>query len=197
MKVSAAVAAALMFASPSGGTGAGADQAATPAPGGGSAGSIQPGQWEMTARVVSIEMPGAPPALQEQIRSQSRRADTSRTCITPEQAANPLNEFQRMATSMPGQTCQISENVFSAGVIRFAMTCQASGEAPSSTRMSMTGQYAATSIDVSLAFDVENPGEGAPGQTLRMRSSLTGRRLGDCPPAPPAPPAAPAPTREN
>lgn len=188
MKAVAAAAAALSMVALGVGNGAAADQRAASGSGGG---SILPGQWEMTTRVELVEMPGATPQQQEAIRSQLGRADARRTCIAAEEAADPLREFRRTASNLPGQTCQITEEVFTGGAIRFAMACRGSGEAPASTQVSMTGTYAATAIDAGLSITVANPAPSpaAQAQSIRMRSSITGRRLGDCPP----PAAAPVP----
>lgn len=193
MKAPAGAAAALIVVALGVGKGAVAGQAVA----GGE--SLQPGQWEMTTRVESVEMPGAPPEVEAQSRAQNGRTDVSRTCITPAQAADPLQGLRRAATSMSGQTCEIPENVFAGGAIRLGMTCRASGAAPTSIRMSMTGRYTATSIEARVSVDsATQAATSSPGLTIRVATSLTGRRLGDCPPAPPAPapaipPAAPAP----
>jgi hypothetical protein len=185
--VKAAAAAALMMAAFGVGRGAAADQAAA-------AGSIRPGQWEMTARMDSVEVPGLSDDQLEQMRAAVTRPNTSLTCITPEKAADPLGEFRRSAASVPEQTCEISEDVFSGGVMRIAMMCRGSGEAPGSTRMSLIGQYTATSIDGRLSIGTESPPPApeAQPQVVRLSGSYTGRRLGECPHAPAAP-AEPAP----
>lgn len=191
MKAGAIAAAALLVVALGVGKSAAADPAAAGV-------SLQPGQWETTARVEGFEMPGAPARTQAQARAQMRREESSRACITPEQAADPLQPLRRLSGSMSGQTCRISDDVFTGGAIRLAMTCQGPDEGPT-TRLSMIGRYDATSMTARMSVGIETPptGPSVARQTIRIVANVAGRRLGDCSPEPPAPAPIPSPAPEN
>lgn len=163
---------------------AAAQQQAGPLAAGLGARSIQPGQWEMTARVTQMEIPGATPEVQARIAAQRNRQQTSRTCITPERAANPLREFREaMARGQQGANCQTAEDVFAGGVIRIRAICRPAGGGPGVGQMAMEGSFTATTLQATLTINTDAPvTAGRPGpRSIRMSSTVSGRRVGDCP----------------
>ena len=70
--------------------------------GGGGPAHIQAGQWEMKAKLTQIDAPGAPPQALAPMRAQLNQEQTNRTCITADQAANPLRQFREMMTKHEG-----------------------------------------------------------------------------------------------
>lgn len=135
--------------------------------------SIQPGQWETTTRMTSIDMPGAPPAMLAQVRAQlANQAQTQSSCITPEQAANPAGSM--LNTGSGASACQFTDSTFAGGVIRVNGSCP--GPAGASMRMSLVGSYTATTMEGRISSDIQ----GGP-QSMRMSGTLTSRRTGDCP----------------
>lgn len=205
MRVSAAAIAALLVAA-CGSQGGNNNAAAGKAGAGGQAGgqgaqSLQPGQWEMTSQMTAVEIPGAPPEVQAQMRAQQGRTQTDRTCITPEQASNPLRQFRESMTG-PGAGCQTSEDVFAGGVIRIRTTCQRPGGAQGSAQVTMEGTFTATTLAATVAISAQGANVAGPGTTaMRVSTNLRGRRIGDCPAnaqtqpriAPPGTPPPPAP----
>jgi hypothetical protein len=211
MRASAAAAAALLLAACGGQDGnlgnAAQSKAGDPAAGnaagaqsGGVAGSpaasgaraMQPGQWEMTTQVTSVEMPGAPPAAQAQLRAQQGQTQTDRRCITPEQAANPTRNL--VGSGPQSRNCQFSDTTFAGGVIRIRATCRQPG-GPGRAEMAMEGAFTETTLDGRLTVTAVGPNmTGGPGtQTVRASSTVRGRRVGDCPARPPAPTIRPMP----
>ena len=138
--------------------------------------TIQPGQWEMTTRFTSVEIPGMPPAMAKQMQSQlANQANTQSRCITAAEAANPTGGM--MGSSNP-QGCQFSEQVFSGGVIRVRGTCPAPNN-QGQMRMSWEGSYTDTTMQGNL--NVESTGGAQPMQNMKMVGTLNARRTGDCP----------------
>lgn len=151
--------------------------------------SLQPGQWEMTTQMTSVEIPGAPPEVQTQMRAQQGRTQTDRTCITPEQASNPLRQFRESMTG-PGQGCQTPEDTFAGGVIRVRTICRRPGGAAGSAQVTMAGTFTATTLAATVSISAEGTNVAGPGTTaMRVSTNLRGRRIGDCPAnaAPPSP----------
>ena len=132
---------------------------------------VQPGQWEMTTRFSSVEIPGMPPAMAQQMQAQlANRPQVQTTCITPAQAANPAGGM----FSRDPQGCTFTEQTFSGGTIRVRGSCQTPGQGQ--TQMSYEGRYTQTTMEGNLTAEVS----GGP-QNMRMAGTMTGRRTGDCP----------------
>ena len=211
MRASAAAAAALLLAACGGQDGnragnasnnasgaaagdPGAQASAPPASGTG-AETMQPGQWEMAVQVRSIDIPGAPPEAQAQIRSQVGRAQTNQDCITPEQARNPLAQMRQMVAQGRAASCQFTDQVFGGGVIRIRATCPGPSGQAGGGQVSMEGSFTATTLQAALTVSAQGANPAMPGATgMRMTAEIRGRRVGECR-ARPAPPAigAPAP----
>jgi hypothetical protein len=207
MKVSVAALAALILVGCGSQDKSANDAAAAQA--GGGAGSpasgaqeIQPGQWEMVTQLTSMDIPGAPPQVVQQMRAQQGRTETDRTCITPEQARNPLRELRDTMSGPRGGSCRRLEDTFGGGVIRIRLACQSPSGGRGTAELSVEGRFTATTLTATVSINAQGPNVGGPGTTaMRMSTNLRGRRIGDCPArgAPPslrpipAPPAAPPP----
>ncbi|HKR23711.1 MAG TPA: DUF3617 domain-containing protein [Allosphingosinicella sp.] len=148
---------------------------------GGSAVTLQPGQWEMTTTMTNIEVPGAPAAMAEQMRTaMANQPRTENECITPEEAANPLGNMMNQGGGTQG--CTFSEQTFAGGVIRMAAACPAP-QGGGSMRTNLNGTYTATTMEAQISAEVDagaNTPAGMP-RNIRMSGTMTGRRTGDCP----------------
>jgi hypothetical protein len=144
---------------------------------------LQPGQWEMVTQVKSLEMPGAPPEAQAQIRSGIGRSQTSQDCITPERARNPLAQMREMMAQSSAANCRFSDEVFGGGVIRIRATCPGpGGQAAGGGSVSMEGSFTATTLNVTFSVNAQGGNPGMPGATgMNMSAEIRGRRIGDCP----------------
>ncbi|HYI48948.1 MAG TPA: DUF3617 domain-containing protein [Allosphingosinicella sp.] len=172
--------------------------AAPPAAGDPNAQSIQPGEWEMTSVMTSLEAPGAPPAAAQQMRGQLNQPQVRRQCITPDQAANVARNL--MGADAASRGCQFTDTVFAGGVVRIAMSCQQPGGG--SMRMAVDGGFSATQMSMAMRMSMTAPPTGSGPQSINMAGRMTGRRIGECPargtpprvtvpvpaPAPPSPP---------
>jgi len=139
--------------------------------------SLQPGQWDMTMRFTSIEVPGAPEAAVAPMRTMLSQPQTRSNCVTPEQAANPGGNL--LSPDGDSSRCNYTENTFSGGVIRMRGSCTPprGGQA----QISLDGTYTATTIDAQLTSEVQAPPGTQGPQMVRMAGAMTGRRTGDCP----------------
>jgi hypothetical protein len=138
--------------------------------------SLQPGMWESTVQFTSIDLPGASPQELAAMRAMLSRPQTSSRCITAEEAANPA---QRMMNPAGGNACRFSESTFSNGTIRVHGNCQMPGRGPQQT--SMEGSFTATTMQATIASQIQAPPGTQGPQTARMSGTLSARRTGDCP----------------
>jgi hypothetical protein len=144
--------------------------------GGGGGDSIQHGQWEIVTEMTSVDAPGAPPALLDQMRaSLASQRQTQSQCITAEQARNP-------ARNMTGQNpagCEFTDTTWAGGNVRIRANCRPAGAPP--LQMSIEGTYTAQQINnrINVTMEMPNPTGGAAMQ-IRLQGRMTGRRTGDC-----------------
>jgi hypothetical protein len=148
--------------------------------------NFQPGQWEMAMAVTGVDAPGLPPEAQTQLRGLMNRPETSRECMSADQAANPLRDLRagmrQGMSGMGGQlNCEFANNDnFSGGTIRITATCRPPS-GPGQARLLMEGGYTATSMDARFTWTFEGPNPQGGTQTARLSGTARGRRLGDCP----------------
>lgn len=141
---------------------------------------IQHGRWDFEVVTTELDAPGLSAEQQQQARAALNQPQTSRECVTPDEAANPLSEIREQFTRNQGATCQTSDDVFSGGVIRFRASCRSSNGSAGQVQLALEGRFEAITLmaDVSVSAEVPN---GAGGTvTLRTRGRLRGRRVGDC-----------------
>lgn len=154
---------------------------------------IQAGQWEMVVQLTSIDVPGAPPEAQAEMRQGLNRPQTTSVCITPEQATNPMGELRRMiAQSRQNPNCQFTDDTYGGGVIRFRATCRQPG-GPGRADLGLEGSFTTTTAEARFTLSGEGLPMGPGAQSLRMGATVRGRRVADCT-AQPARPIQPVPT---
>ncbi|ABQ70767.1 DUF3617 domain-containing protein [Rhizorhabdus wittichii] len=124
---------------------------------------VQPGQWESTVTVQSIDMPGAPPQVAAMMKGKTTRQTY---CITPEQAAKGPQEMLKQNPS-----CHFTKYSMTGGVISTAMTCSQNG---GTMTAQANGRYGPTS------FNVTSTAVMSGRMSMRMTSASSGRRLGPC-----------------
>ena len=145
-----------------GGSGGGSAPAATAS----GAATIQPGLWEVS---YEANMSGAnlPPAAAAAMKGHK---DTKRDCITPEEAAQPVNMMKDKNAA-----CDYSHFSFGNGRIEGTITCGGKGAA-GQTSMTMNGQYDAQNY--AYTSTMTSAGQG---MNMTVETKAIGHRVGDCP----------------
>jgi len=143
--------------------------------------TLRPGRWEMTMRVISLDMPNAPPEMLAQLRAQPMPPpQTTANCMTPEESADLAANFRRqILQNQPNLSCQVGDQQFGAGRIRLSMTCTGQNGQPDQ-RLAMVGSFTDSSIQVAVSADSSTPVGNGTAQAVRIESTLTGRRVGEC-----------------
>jgi predicted small secreted protein len=140
-----------------------------------------PGRWEITVRVASVEMPGASPEAQAQLRARPLPpAQVQANCVTPEEAVNPVASFQRELTKdQPNLACDIGERAFGGGRIRIALSCR-TPDGQTEQRLAMVGSFTDSNVQAAISMDATTPGADGRPQAVCAQSTFTGRRVGEC-----------------
>lgn len=131
------------------------------------AASLDPGQWEITTQVTSMNVEGMPQGANMPLPPPT----TIRACITPEQAGQPgANVFTGGGEN---SGCSFESSNMRGGRIEATVQCNNAG---GSMRSRMAGQYGGSSFEVNQQVET-----AAGGQTVEMETRTSGRRVGDCP----------------
>ena len=129
---------------------------------------IEPGMWERSTEVLSVSAPGMP---REYASRLTGRRNSSRHCITPEQAARPNATF--LATQRNSE-CSYRDFRMENGEVSGTMICRGPDTGEMRTRMS--GRYGPQGYD--MRMHIEAPMQS--GETMTTEMQVRGRRAGPC-----------------
>jgi hypothetical protein len=131
---------------------------------------IEPGQWEATNEILSVNAVGVPA---DALKGMIGQKTTVSNCITPEQAAKPSANF---LAAQKDSNCTYQDWRMDDGEMTGVMTCQGGGM-PGKVVMKMAGSYGPTAYDLDMDMNSSQlPG----GLTMTIKAKTTGRRVGEC-----------------
>ena len=138
--------------------------------------SLQPGKWETSVTILSLEGPGLPPGMATAMKSRMAGQKVE-TCLTPEQAAKPPQDMLGAA-----KNCTYEKFEMSGGKMSGSLVCKnAPGMPGGDMRATMSGNFASTSYDVTSESTMSMPAmPGRAGGAVTTKTQVTGKRLGDC-----------------
>lgn len=140
----------------------------------GAAGSdsfVRPGKWQSRVRIEKFELPGAPPEASAAMRSMHERAQVHESCLTPEQARRPKEDFFADAN----KSCRYDHFTMGDGKIDAVMKCGGDGMVQT---MAMQGTYAPESYRMRMSIKAD-AGAGPPGG-MTMIMAVEAKRVGEC-----------------
>lgn len=132
---------------------------------------VQPGEWENTLQIVSVEMPGAPEMLRKQIEAEARKPPESKKECKKAESAKALDFSQMGAVT---KDCIFPNYVMAGGKIDANMECKGPF---GPVKMAISGTQTATAYDITMTQLQTAPGQSAQSK-LTIRAS--GKRLGEC-----------------
>jgi hypothetical protein len=131
---------------------------------------LQPGKWQATSELVSMEVPGMPPEL---AKANVGQKTTFENCITPEQAEKPASDF---FTNAQNTDCKAQDFTMAGGKLAATMTC-VDRNTPGEMTMTMDGDY----TPISYAATMTMVTSGAPGGgEMKITAKTEGKRIGEC-----------------
>lgn len=139
-----------------------------------SAVKMQPGQWETTVKVVSIDGPGLPPEVQNAMKQQKQEHKVA-TCLTPEQAEKPPEE-------MLGATkgCTYEKFSMAGGAMSGTLVCKGMPGMTGEVRSSMSGTFSSTRYDFTSETQMDMPAAPGGGGKMTTKTQISGKRIGEC-----------------
>jgi len=132
---------------------------------------LEPGEWELTSEITNLSIAEQGSAA---VPMKVGMKTTTKSCITAEQVEQP----QPTLFSSSKDTCSYKNFYMSRGRLVASMSCKQPGTA-NEVLMTVEGKYTNTAMDVSIEMATSLAGPG----DVKVNSKLSGRRLGDCPPA--------------
>jgi hypothetical protein len=138
---------------------------------GGSEAFVRPGKWESRVQIEEFELPGAPAEAKTAMRSMYDRSMVSESCLTPEEAKRPKEDF----FAGKGKNCRYDHFTMGNGKIDAVMKCTGEGMAQT---MAMRGSYSPDAYQMRMSMKAD-AGAGPPGgMTMTMR--VDAKRVGEC-----------------
>lgn len=139
---------------------------------------IEPGEYENSISITRFELPGLPPEMLADVRSQMEQAMAvqTRVCISAEEAAGGREERMRKLAQGNGD-CRVAAINVDGDAIEGQMTCNTANGANGT--MTFTGTMGATASDVNIATEMTEAGK--PEATAKIDMRVISRRIGDCP----------------
>ena len=137
-------------------------------------GELTPGLWKNTMAMTRFDVPGAPPAMAEQIKAMLGKSQTTSACMTPAMSRAGVRDF---SSSMQQGDCKMEDFKQGGGKMSGTMVCTGvSGlGAP---RMKMDGSYTPEKVTMTLSGEVSD--SKIPGGKANIGMTITSERLGDC-----------------
>ena len=133
---------------------------------------VNPGKWQQTATLISIEAPGMPPEAREMMGKAMGDAQVHEVCLTPEQAKSPREDFFTGAD----QNCRYEHFNWGDGKIDLKLNCKH----PNATQtMVLVGDYKPDSYTMTMTATNEG---GGPAEQMVMTMKVDAERTGECTP---------------
>jgi hypothetical protein len=131
---------------------------------------INPGQWQQTVTMVSIDAPGMPPEAKSMMEQAMGQAQVHNVCLTAEQAKSPKEDFFAGAD----KNCRYEHFNWGDGKIDLKLNCKH----PNATQtMVLVGDYQPDSYTMTMT--ATNVGGGPAGEMV-MEMKVDAKRTGDC-----------------
>lgn len=124
---------------------------------------ILPGLWETTITIDSVDMPNAPPGIAKMMQGHK---SVVKHCATADEVAQGPQEMLKSSAD-----CHFNRYTMTGGHFSSEMVCTQHG---STVTAKSDGHFTPTSFDATGSTEMS----GAHG--MRMTTTVSGRRVGDC-----------------
>ena len=132
---------------------------------------VRPGKWQSRVQIEEFNLPGAPPSATAAMRSMHDRVQVYESCLTPEEAKRPKEDFFAGAN----KNCRYDHFNMGNGKIDAVMKCS---EGEMGQTMAMVGTYGPDNYQMQMSMKAQGGPGPADGMTMKMR--IDAKRLGAC-----------------
>lgn len=131
---------------------------------------IDPGRWQQSMSLVSIEAPGMPAEAKAAMQQAMSKAQVHEVCLTPEQAKSPREDF----FAGKDQNCRYEHFKWGGGKIDLKLQCS---HPNAKQTMALAGNYGPRSYSMTMA--VTNQGS-SPAEQMSMKMKVDAKHMGPC-----------------
>jgi hypothetical protein len=132
---------------------------------------VDPGLWEQTVRLLSVDAPGMPAEARSAMQKAMDQAQVHKVCLTPEEAKSPREDF----FTGKAENCRYEHFKWGSGKIDLRLECQ---HPNTRQMMELAGTYEPRRY--SLTMTATNLGK-APEERLVMKMKVDAKNVGPCP----------------
>jgi hypothetical protein len=136
----------------------------------GSTSFVNPGKWQSTVTLEQMTMPGMPPEVAERMKSMQGRAQVNESCLTPEDAKKPKEDF-----FSGNDNCRYERFEMGGGKIDAVMKCSEGG---ASQTVTMAGTYSGDAYNMQMSMNAAPDAEGQGAIAMKMK--VDAKRIGAC-----------------
>ena len=132
---------------------------------------VEPGLWQSKVTIQEINIPGMPTEFADKMKQTiaENREQTSKHCLTAEQAKKPKEDF----FGGKDKSCHYGQFTMGDGKIVIQMVCNEGGATQST---SMNGTYTPTSY----SMDMSTNATGGEREGMSMKMHVDSQRIGEC-----------------
>jgi hypothetical protein len=134
-------------------------------------GFIKPGKWLSSVTMEDFSAPSMPAQVREQMRGMMAQHQAYESCLTPEQAKRPKEDF----FAGKSNSCRYEHFTMGGGKIDAQMKCEHEGM---QQVMNMSGAYSPETYKMTMETRTEGGPESVSGMSMRMR--VDAKRVGEC-----------------
>jgi len=137
----------------------------------------EPGQYSQTTKFTKFDVPGAPPAMAEQIKGMMQdKGETTTYCLSK---ADSEKGFEEMFKKVGEGECKYERFDATSSSIDAVLVCETGPGG--SARLAMNGTVSKTGSDVKV--DVQQKNDKSPMGNANLAMEVSSKRIGDCPAA--------------
>lgn len=131
---------------------------------------IDPGKWEQTVTLVSVDAPGMPDEVRNAMQRAMKQAQVHSVCLTPEEAKSPREDF----FTGKDQNCRYEHFKWGKGKIDLKLKC----DHPNAQQtMELAGAYAPRHYTMTMTATNEG---SSPQEHMVMKMKVDARHVGQC-----------------
>lgn len=131
---------------------------------------VDPGKWEQTVTLLSIDAPGMAGQQRAAMREAMGQKQVHTVCLTPEKAKSPRADF----LTGKDENCKYEHFKWGGGKIDMVLSCQ---HPNAKQQMALSGAYEPQRY--SMAMTMTNQG-GSKDEQFAMKMKVDAKRVGDC-----------------
>jgi len=131
---------------------------------------VDPGKWQQTVTLVSIDAPGMPKEVRDAMQRAMSTSQVNEVCLSPEEAKSPRENF----FTGKDESCRYEHFNWGSGKIDLKLKCN---HPNAQQEMTLAGTYAPKSY--SMTMTMANQGK-SPEEQMKMTMKVDAKNVGQC-----------------